>query len=64
MANKSLNSALVIIIVSCTVCVLLTAVAAIVTKEWLFAIASILFLVAGVSSVFVVRALKQKIDGR
>ena len=64
MAKSSLNSALVIIVVSCTICVLLTAIAAVVTGDWLFATASVLFTIAGVSSIYVVRALKQKINGK
>ena len=61
--KNSLGSALVIILLSSLVCVALTVVAAVVTGEMLYLIASGLFAVSGIAGVLVVRNLSKKMGG-
>lgn len=61
--KKSLGSALVVILISSVLCVLLTVAAAIVTGEMLYLVAAVLFLISGVSGIWVVRNLDRKING-
>lgn len=60
--QKSLGSALVIILVSALICVILTVAAAIITGEWLYYIAAALFGISGLAGVYVVRNLTQKMN--
>jgi len=61
--KKSLGSALVVILISSVLCVLLTVAAAIITGEMLYLVAAVLFLISGVSGIWVVRNLDRKING-
>lgn len=61
--KKSLGSALVVILISSVLCVLLTVAAAIITGETLYLVAALLFLISGVSGIWVVRNLDRKING-
>ena len=61
--QKSLGSALIIMLGSSIFAMLTMVVLSVITGEWLYIIAALLFLVAGVVSVFVVRNLQRKIDG-
>lgn len=62
--KKSLGSALVIILGSSFICFALTIAAVIVTGEWLYGVAGVLFLVSGASGVWVLNNLQKKIEGR
>ncbi|HLP28147.1 MAG TPA: hypothetical protein VK147_05855 [Candidatus Didemnitutus sp.] len=62
--KQSLGSALAIILVSSFICFALMMAAAIVTGEWLYAVAGVLFVVSGGAGVWVVGNLKKKISGQ
>lgn len=62
--SNSLGSALVIILISSGISFALTLFAAIITREWLYAVAALLFLVSGVAGVWVVNNLRKKIGGQ
>ncbi|MEN9282399.1 MAG: hypothetical protein RL594_1334 [Bacteroidota bacterium] len=59
--NTSLSSALTWILVCTGLCVVLTVVAAFVTGELLFLLASLLFAISGGAGVWVVRRLQRTI---
>ncbi len=61
--QKSLGSALLIMLSSSIFAMLIMVVLSIYTGDWLYLIAAVLFLIAGVVSVVVVRNLQRKIDG-
>ena len=61
--KKSLGSALLIMLGSCFIAMLLMIVTSIITGEWLYIVAAVLFLISGITSVLVVRNLQRKIDG-
>ncbi|HBB26519.1 MAG TPA: hypothetical protein DCZ59_09665 [Bacteroidetes bacterium] len=61
--STSLSSALTIILISTTVCVVLTALAAFITGEMLFLLATVLFAISGGAGVWVVRRLQRTIGG-
>lgn len=61
--STSLSSALTIILISATVCVILTVAAAVVTGESLFLLASALFAISGAAGVWVVKKLQRTIGG-
>lgn len=60
--KKSLGSALLIMLVSCFVAMVLMIITSIITGEWLYIVAAVLFLISGITSVLVVRNLQRKID--
>ncbi|MCX6139379.1 MAG: hypothetical protein NTX15_00845 [Candidatus Kapabacteria bacterium] len=62
--KNSLGSALIIILASSLLCFVLAIASAIVTGEWLYALAGSLFLFSGGAGVWVVRTLQKKIDGK
>lgn len=62
-AKKSLGSALLIMLGSCFFAMLLMIVTSIITGEWLYIVAAVLFLASGIISVVVVKNLQRKIDG-
>lgn len=62
--QKSLGSALVIILVSAVVCMLLMVAAAVITGEWLYYIAGTLFAISGLAGIYVVRNLSQKMNAK
>lgn len=62
--KNSLGSALIIILASSLLCFVLAIASAIVTGEWLYALAGTLFLFSGGAGVWVVRTLQKKIDGK
>jgi hypothetical protein len=61
--KASLSSALTTILISAGVCVVLTILAAVITGEMLFLVASALFAVSGGAGVWVVRRLQRTIGG-
>lgn len=61
--KKSLGSALIMMLGSSIFAMLIMVVLSVYTGEWLYVVAALLFLIAGVVSVFVVRNLQRKIDG-
>ncbi|MEY3385455.1 MAG: hypothetical protein RIR53_266 [Bacteroidota bacterium] len=61
--KTSLSSALSTILISAGVCVVLTILAAVITGEMLFLVASALFAVSGGAGVWVVRRLQRTIGG-
>ncbi|MCO6466156.1 MAG: hypothetical protein J5I53_06040 [Bradyrhizobiaceae bacterium] len=64
MAKKttaSLTSALSLILVCATLCVIVTVIAGIVTGEWLYYVAAVLFAFSGGAGLYVVKALSAKI---
>lgn len=61
--KKSLGSALIMMFGSSIFAMLIMVVLSVYTGEWLYIVAALLFLIAGVVSVFVVRNLQRKIDG-
>ncbi len=62
--SNSLGSSLVIILASSFLCFVLAIASAIVTGEWLYALAGGLFLVSGGAGVWVVMTLQKKISGK
>ncbi|MBK7412618.1 MAG: hypothetical protein IPI29_08705 [Ignavibacteria bacterium] len=62
--KQSLGSALAIILISSFICFALTMTAAVVTGEWLYAVAGVLFVASGGAGVWVVGNLKKKISGQ
>jgi ABC-type transporter Mla maintaining outer membrane lipid asymmetry permease subunit MlaE len=63
-AQEQLHSARTIIVLSCSICVLLTIVATIITHDWLFGVAGVLFLIAGIMGIIIVKNLKSKMGIR
>lgn len=61
--KNSLASALTIILICTTICVVLTVAAAFVTGEMLFLLAAVLFTISGGAGVWVVRRLQRTIGG-
>lgn len=61
--QKSLGSALLIMLGSCFFAMLIMVATSIVTGEWLYLVAAGLFLTSGIVSVVVIRNLQRKIDG-
>lgn len=58
-SQKSLSSALKIILISSSICVVLTIAAAVFTGELLYLVASVLFVASAVAGVWVVRKLQR-----
>lgn len=58
-SQKSLSSALKIILISSSICVVLTIAAAVFTGELLYLLASVLFAASAVAGVWVVRKLQR-----
>ena len=61
--KKSLGSALLVMLGSCFFAMFIMVVLSIITGDWLYLIAAVLFLISGIVSVVVVRNLQRKIDG-
>lgn len=57
--QKSLASALTIILISSGICVVLTVVAAAITGELLYLLASVLFVGSAIAGIWVVRKLQR-----
>lgn len=57
--QKSLSSALTIILISSSICIVLTIGAAVLTGELLYLVASVLFAGSAVAGVWVVRKLQR-----
>lgn len=62
-SKKTLGSALITMLGSCLFAMILMIITAVITHEWLYIVAAVLFLVSGITSVLVVRNLQRKIDG-
>ncbi len=60
--SSTLSSALIIILVSTSVCVVLVVGAAILTGEMLYLLAAVLFAISGGAGVWVVRRLRAAIE--
>jgi len=58
-SQTSLSSALKIILISSTICVMLTILAAVFTGEMLYLVASVLFAASAVAGLWVVRKLQR-----
>ncbi|MEY2720369.1 MAG: hypothetical protein RLZZ273_1735 [Bacteroidota bacterium] len=58
-SQKSLSSALKIILISSSICVVLTILAAVFTGEMLYLVASVLFAGSAIAGVWVVRKLQR-----
>lgn len=57
--QKSLSSSLMIILISTSVCIILTIAATVITGEMFYLIAAVLFAGSGVAGVWVVRKLQR-----